>query len=657
MIKTLGVTTDCFQEASVEEIIDYFKNKEYIQVDSETLGFDPYTSSLVCVQLGDFKNQFLITREFIGHFKPLLESKILIGHNIKFDLKFLYRQDIWPTRVWDTFLAESLITCGLKTAKRGLGAVAKNRLGVDLDKTIRAEIAKEGLSKRVIQYSADDVKYLELIKASQEEDLRKLELERALEIENQFVIVLAYIEYCGFKLDKKAWQKKMDSDIALRDERKHILDRYLIDNNHKEFISSQLDLFSTDIQISLNWGSSKQVIAFFKKLGIPTKIIDKGVEKDSVESNHIEKYASKFPIIRPYLDFKEAEKVVTTYGKTFIDQINPITGRLHTNFRQIMDTGRISSGGKNKMTKESYQNFQNIPSDKETRGCFIAEEGNLLGISDYSGQEQVVLANKSLDPNLLKFYDEGSGDMHVFVCRHMYPELKDLSVEEIKTKHKDKRQEAKIAGFVVNYGGCAINIAEQLNKTIEVGERIFEGYFRVFPGLKTYFNRVKARGLSKGYILVSELTGRKAFVDGYEEYQKLNKEIDRLFWERWKDAKEAHSKGIDVVWAPMKEKISKFFKIKGAIERKSLNYPIQGTAAEITKLSAIYFFDWIRQNDLIMKVLMVNQIHDENIIEAPKDLIEEASASLKECMERAGEIYCKRVKLKADPVIASCWQK
>ena len=595
MVYTIGIEEDFegITKSNVQEALTYFSFKAFVQVDSETKGFDPHTVDMVCLQIGDFENQWVVHPDYIPHFKPLLEGTILIGHNIKFDLKFLYKRDIWPNWVWDTFLAESLITCGLKQAKRGLANVAKDRIGVDLDKSVRADIAKEGLTKRVIQYSADDVKYLELIREKQLIELKSLDLFKALEIENQFVIVLAYIEFCGFKLDKNLWEEKMGKDILDLNKKRDTLNKYILDNKIEKFISRQLDLFSEGVSTTINWSSSKQVVELFKVLKINTQITEKGEKKDSVDSRHIEKYANEFPIVRQYLDYKEAEKVVSTYGQSIIDAINPVTGRIHTNFKQIMDTGRLSSGG------DGQPNLQNIPSDKDTRGCFVAEDGRLLGISDYSGQEQVILANKCLDKNILKFYDEGLSDMHGFVAKAMYPELKDLTLEQIKKVHKEKRQEAKIAGFVVNYGGAATNIAEQLNKTKEVGEAVFQAYFAAFPGLESYFNRAKQEGLNNGFILVSRESGRKAFIDGYQNYIDLNKKIDRDFWDNWKKAKREHEDGNDRNWAPMKESISTFFKIKGAIERKSLNYPIQGTAAEITKLSVVYFFDWIRTNGLI----------------------------------------------------------
>jgi DNA polymerase-1 len=318
-----------------------------------------------------------------------------------------------------------------------------------------------------------------------------------------------------------------------------------------------------------------------------------------------------------------------------------------------MDTGRLSSGGKNKATKEEYINFQNIPSDKETRACFVAEEGNVLLVSDYSGQEQVVLVNNCLDDNLLKFYDEGLGDMHSFVASKMYKELEGLSLEEIKTKHKEKRQAAKSVGFCANYGGAAPTIAQNLNISVEEGEFIYNSYFEAFPGLKDYFKKVQNQTLSNGYVLISEKTGRKSFIAGYEGYLKGKKKFNKNYWERYRVLKE---NGSDI-FSEMKEEVSKWFRFKGQIERMALNFPIQGQSAEITKIASIYFFNWIRTNNLFGIVKFVNTIHDELVIECPVNISNKTSQALETSMNKAGDLYCKRIRLTAVPEKTLYWKK
>ena len=453
MIYTLGIDTNDFEHKEVYEIQNYFRNKSLVQLDTETDGFDKFNNNLTCFQLGDFHNQYVITPDYLHYFQEMLETKTLLMHNAKFDLGFLYKYGIFPNSVFDTFLAECVLFNGDFTHRKGLGKVAKARLDVDLDKTVRDNIWKEGLTKRVIEYAAMDVKYLEKIKDSQEIEILEKKLTKCLKIENNYVLVLAYIEFCGFKLDKDLWLDKIKHNKEDLDKAREFLDNYIISNGYSKYIDYQGDLFSDKLKVRINWDSPLQVIEFFKKLNIPVDIIEKGEEKESVGAKYIAKYTNDYPIIDPYLKYKEFQKVVGTYGENFIKQINKTTGRLHTNYTQIMNTGRISSGGKNKENKTEYINMQNIPADKETRSCFVSEEGNVLVVADYSGQEQVVLANKSLDPNLLKFYDDGLSDMHSFTASNMYPELHGMPLDEIKKNHKDKRQKAKSAGFAIKIFG------------------------------------------------------------------------------------------------------------------------------------------------------------------------------------------------------------
>jgi len=107
----------------------------------------------------------------------------------------------------------------------------------------------------------------------------------------------------------------------------------------------------------------------------------------------------------------------------------------------------------------------------------------------------------------------------------------------------------------------------------------------------------------------------------------------------------------------MKQKIRDYFNIKGEIEKKSLNYPIQGSSGETTKLATIYFFEWLRERQLFNTVKIVNSVHDEIDTENPKKLSQEVAAKLEEVMAKAGDLYCKVVKLRAVAGISTKWQK
>lgn len=433
---------------SIEEALAMLEKEKILGFDTETMGLNPFQDKILCSQFGTSKFQILFDHSYVNvqRLKPLLESDILfVGQNLKFDLRFMYYHKIVPKRIYDTYLAEILLTNGLQYDHRTLQDIANKYLGVWLDKSVRGTIRFEGLSENVITYALRDVEYMLPIREKQMELLIKYNLTAAASLENAFCKVLAYIEHSGIKLDTVAWTAKYNENkkqLLLAESK---LNDYLWNSGHKKYFDTQLDLFSTERKCLMNWNSSTQVLKFFSSLGINTTEYKNGVERQSVDAKILEKQKKDFDIIPPYLLYKELEKVCTTYGMNWMKYIESSTGRIHTNFSQLMDTTRISSGDKNR----DLPNMCNLPSDKETRRCFISEIGNLLIDSDYSGQETVVLANLSKDRGMIEFFQNGYGDQHSFVASKMFEELADLSAEEIKSKHKDKRQLAKAAGLLL----------------------------------------------------------------------------------------------------------------------------------------------------------------------------------------------------------------
>ena len=242
-----------------------------------------------------------------------------------------------------------------------------------------------------------------------------------------------------------------------------------------------------------------------------------------------------------------------------------------------------------------------------------------------------------------------------FVASKIFPDLSNLSLDDIKDNHKGKRQIAKSAGFAINYGGTGITIAQNLSIPLEEGEQVYKEYFKAFPGLANYFKQEKARALALGYIQFNNVSGRKCFIPFFEEYQKLHREIydTEGFWDNYKLEKSMDSL---IFKNHFKPKVREYFMKKGDIERMSLNYPIQGSSADITKLAGVYFYRYIIENNLMFIVKLPNVVHDEWIVECPEEMAESISKVLQECMERAGDVFCKTVKLKAEPCITRFWK-
>lgn len=641
---------------TLEFCLDYLNKQSVIGFDIETLGFDPYKDNLVCIQLGNANVQFVVDTSTISiqTFKEILETKELIGHNLKFDIRFLLHNRIVPSKIFDTFIAEKTLYLGVDMHRCSLADCVDRYCGAYLDKTQRVNITGKFTPDFVI-YSGMDVKFLHQIRTKQEALIKEKKCELSIELDNRFVIVLSYIEYCGMKLDINKWLNRLGKIKNEAEQLKQTLESYVIENGYEKFIDRQGDLFSPGLHTSINWNSANQVIQLFEMMGVNVEIIDKGVTKKTTEASHLVKQVEEFPILETYIRYKECQKNIGTYGENWLRLINPVSGRIHTSYTQLMSTGRLSSGGRNKATGEIYPNFQNIPSDEETRSCFVSEEGNTLIGCDYTGQEQIVLVNKCLDSNLLEFYRKDLGDMHSFVASKMYPELDGVPLDDIKKKHKDKRQAAKVAGFAINYGGSGKGIADQLNLSLNQGQHIYDSYFKAFPGLKNYFDKAKQFGLKNGYVLISEVTGKKSYVDNYDWYMEQKEKIDNnKFWNSYKK----HKQDNTPTFKELKKTVQAYTMKKGDIERMSLNYPIQGESSEITKLSCVLFWnEYIIPKNLIFTVKFVNTIHDENLVECPLSLAQDCAEALKQAMEKAGTKFCKTVPLKADPCIAPYWKK
>lgn len=643
---------------SIEKALEDLKNLEEIDLDIETTGLDRFTEKILTIQLGNFENQYIFVIESFNYqipqqLKDFLNfyTGVFVGQNLKFDLQFLFIQDVIIKKVYDTMLAEQIITFGLDLPC-DLKSLVQKYCAFTLDKSERDNIIKKGLTENSLIYGADDIKYLSTIKRKQLTTIKELNLETALKLDNSFVVVLAYIEYCGIKLDWDKWKLKYINNLEelnsfredLNKEVENIASKNPIFN---KFLDPCLDLFSSSNTCNINWNSPKQIIPLFELLGINCTIYEKGEEKKSINEKVLSPQINFFPILKIYLDFKEKAKECSTYGLNWENCINKKTNRIHTIYRQLFtNTGRLSSGSK----KENAPNMQNLPSDKLTRSCFIPEEGNIIIDCDYSGQESIVLVNESKDESLLNFYQKGLSDMHSYVALLLFPEMidkspKDITNEDllyIKKNFKDKRQIAKTAEFAVAYGGQGSTIAKNCQLSIEEGIEVYDKYFEGFPGLKKYFDLVFYKTSSNKYILFNNVTKRKFFFDYTENpYFKYKEDVSNpFFWQINENAKQIYKE---------------FNKAKGEIQRYSQNYPIQGTSGDITKLAGVYFMKEIFNRDWFNKVKIVACVHDEYVIECPENLREEVCKCIEECMRKGAEPFCKLLPLDAEAIYGDHW--
>lgn len=617
------VGSSVWEEIEVQDIISYFKNHKFIALDTETSGLDPHSCELLSIQFGDFDQQFVVeySPNILEKLKPLLLRKdvVWVLQNAKFDLQFFYKHDIILENIFDTYLAEGVLYCGFDDVKlpnyvrKSLDVLVLKYCGVLLNKSIRGTINRVGLTDKVIEYGANDVKYLIPVMTSQMVKIKEDGLWGAVKLDNKFVKVLAYIEYCGIYLNKEKWLAKMEDDSKKLSDMEFALNKWVFEKFGDKYVNKQLDLFSAAKRCSLNWSSSKQIIPIFKELGVDTKVRDKktGKMKDSIEAKHIVKQVHVSPLIQMYIDYKKAQKLVTTYGQNFLEAINPKTGRIHATFWQIMNTGRTSCGSGDNKDDDNSINLQNIPSDKVTRGCFTNQfENTILVDCDYSQQEDRMYTQLSKEPALIDFYNDTTRkrDGHSFTAKLCFPkELKDIPEEEVKHVRPDLRSKAKGAKFAILFGGVGDTIAKNLGLSKEEGDEVYDAYMKAFPKLKEYFDYIKPIVVKNGYVYFNKVTGRRSYYQIFDEYERLSRTIDKQWWENYKQHKFHQTEDFLTYYKPT---CKRFFNLRGDLERRALNFPCQGSASDMSKLAGVWFFDWILKENLFNKVKISNFVHD-----------------------------------------------
>jgi DNA polymerase I-like protein with 3'-5' exonuclease and polymerase domains len=640
---------------TVAESLTYLQRLDEVYLDTETTGLDPLIDKVLLLQLGDKDKQFVvdISTVNISSYKALIERKVIVIHNAKFDLGFLMTNGIWPQpgNIRCTYLQEKILTHGKMNGKIpipcDLGTLAKNYLDIELDKSVRTHI-KEGLTDRVIKYSGQDIEALE-IHQHQKKLLEEQDLLITSRLENKYVFALAYIELCGMPFNAETWKKKCAHEKLELKAAKEKLDSYLLADieTFDKWISREWSLFSAGLSTRINWDSPTQVMELFAKIGI---VIRDKHGKQTVESKILKLHEREHPIIADYVAYKQRAKDESTYGLNWIAAIHSKTGRLHTTFRQLLNTGRISSGDAKAPVQFKRYNFQNLPKTPYTRESFESKDGVIIS-ADYSGQENIVIANLTEDPNLIQFYKNGETDMHSFVCQKIASvsnvfnkEIVTLSLKDIKAKYPNERDVTKKAVFAMNYGGNGYTIAENVGVSEGTGRSIYEAYYKAFPGLKMFADRVANAAVTTGYIIINKFTKRRYNMPEFEDFKVLQKCMDMIHIyddDRARDIRR------------------KYYSLKGAMGRQGMNFPIQGTAADMTKIATILFVDWLISKDYLfnMKVKIINTVHDEIVVECPEDISESVAQMLNDCMVKAGGYFCQLIPIKVGIKIAKVWSK
>ncbi|MDF2608858.1 MAG: polA [Lachnospiraceae bacterium] len=339
---------------------------------------------------------------------------------------------------------------------------------------------------------------------------------------------------------------------------------------------------------TFNINSPKQLgVILFEKLRLPFG--KKTKTGYSTSADILEKLVSEHPVISMILEYRQLTKLKSTYADglaVYIGQDERIHGKFH---QTIAATGRISS---------TEPNLQNIPIrmelGREIRKVFIPEEGFLFVDADYSQIELRVLAHMSGDERLIAAYNEGV-DIHRITASQVFH----TPLEEVTSL---QRSNAKAVNFGIVYGISSFGLGQDLNITRKEAETYINKYFETYPKVKAFLDELVADGKQNGY--VTTLFGRRR---------------------------------------PIPELNSSNFMQRSFGERVAMNSPIQGTAADIIKIAMIQVNE--RLKSLKLKSRLILQIHDELLIEALREELDQVKQILEEEMKKAADL---RVPLDID---------
>jgi DNA polymerase-1 len=527
----------------------------------------------------------LLSPEMAG-LRAMLEDPTVrkLGQNLKYDLLVLRRMEIDLRGIdFDTMIASYLLDPGRR--EHGLDSLALEHLD---HQTIRYEdvtgkgkaqvsFAEVGLDA-ASRYACEDADVALCLAERFEPELERLRLaELFRRIEMPLIEVLAQMEWNGIRIDP-AFFAEMDTQLraTLRD----------IEGRIHDAAGGPFNIGSTP--------QLREVL--FTKLGLP--VIKRTKTGPSTDVEVLQELAAQGHHLPELLmQYRQADKLLSTYVEALPKMVNPVTRRIHTSFNQtVAATGRLSS---------SDPNLQNIPIrtelGAEIRRGFIPTEGYSFVSADYSQIELRILAHYSQDPAFVDAFRAGR-DIH----RETAALIFGVAAGEVT---KEMRDRAKTVNFAIIYGIGAYSLAGKLGMEVAAAKEFIDAYFVRFPGVRRYLDEQVEHARSTGY--VETLTGRRRYIP---EIQSRN------------------------------------FNIRSFGERAATNAPIQGSSADLIKIAMIRIHERLKETGSPARMLV--QVHDELLFETPVGTEEATLATVKELMEGAAEL---RVPLTVETGTGRTW--
>ena len=565
--------------------------------DTETTGIDPITAELVGIAFSweagkgfylPFPENKDEAQELIEQLRPFFESETIqkIGQNLKYDIKVLRKYNVKVKgKLFDTMLAHYLINPDMRHNMDVLAETYLNYTPISIEELIGKK-GKNQLSMRDVpldkqtEYAVEDADITLQLKEHFEKELGDANTQKLFDdIEIPLLRVLADMELEGINLDESflnSLSEELDSEIKT-------LEANIYKEAGEEF----------------NIASPKQLgDILFDKL----KLVDKPKKTKTGQyatSEDILSYLAKdHDIIQHILEFRGLSKLKSTYVDALPNQVEPTTGRVHTDYMQtVAATGRLASNN---------PNLQNIPirteRGRQVRKAFIPRDENYtLLAADYSQIELRIIAALSEEETMINAFKNGE-DIHASTASKVFN-------VPLNAVTREQRSNAKTVNFGIIYGVSAFGLSNQTDLSRSEAKELIDTYYATYPKLRNFISEQVDFARDNGY--VQTVLGRRRYL------------------------KDINSRNAVV---------------RGAAERNAVNAPIQGSAADIIKIAMINIHKKLEEGNYKTKMLL--QVHDELVFDVYKPELESIKTLVKTEMENA---YKLEVPLDVDLDIGDNW--
>ncbi len=561
-------------------LISILKQQKSICFDTETTGTDANNCELVGLSFSIKHGEAWYvpvpadqkeTQAIVDEFKPVLEDAAIskTGQNIKYDILMLkwYGVDV-KGELFDTMLAHYIID---PDTRHNMDILSENYLGykpVSITELIGPKGKSQGSMRdvefeKIKEYAAEDADITLQLRSVFEPKLKEVEGEKLVnEIEYPLIYVLADMEYEGVRIDHTILaviSKELETDVIK-------LEKTVYEKAGVRF----------------NIASPKQLgEVLFEKLMLDPKAKKTKTGQYQTGEDVLLSLAAKSDIVRDILDYRQLQKLKSTYVDALPQMVNLKTGRVHTSYNQaIAATGRLSS---------INPNLQNIPirteRGREVRKAFIPRDENHSIVSaDYSQIELRIIAEISKDANMMDAFAQKL-DIHTATAAKVYGK----ALNEVTS---DERRNAKAVNFGIIYGQSAFGLSQSLGIPRKEAAEIIENYFAQYSGIKQYMSDTMNFARENGYVCT--LMGRRRYL---------------------RDINSANQT------------------VRGFAERNAINAPIQGSAADMIKIAMINIHREMKAQKLDARMTM--QVHDELVFDVPNHEIEKLKPIIVENMRNA----------------------